>query len=43
MDPNKEAIKILETKGSDEAIKYMMTNPATGKPWTYAESRAMFG
>ena len=40
---NTEALKVLVTQGKKAAIDHMMKNPYTGEPWTYAESRAMYG
>jgi len=40
---NQKALGVLLTKGSEEAIKYMMTHPETGHSISYAESRMMYG
>lgn len=40
---NKKALDILLTKGSDEAVKFMMTHPETGHSISYAESRMYYG
>jgi len=40
---NKKALDIFLTKGSDEAVKYMMTHPETGHSISYAESRMYYG
>ena len=40
---NKEAMKVFATKGPEAGFKNLLTNPHTGKPWTYAESRGMYG
>jgi hypothetical protein len=41
-DLNKEALKILQTKGDEEAIKFMF-NPTGDRPLSYAEMRSRFG
>lgn len=41
-DLNKQALNILQTKGQDEAIKFMF-NPTGDKPLSYAEMRYRFG
>jgi hypothetical protein len=33
----------METQVAEEVIKNLMTDPATGKEWSYAESRMMYG
>ena len=40
---NKKALDIFLTKGSDEAVKFMMTHPETGHSISYAESRMYYG
>lgn len=40
---NKKALDVFLTKGSDEAVKYMMTHPETGHSISYAESRMYYG
>ena len=40
---NQKALGVLLTKGSKEAIKYMMTHPETGHSISYAESRMLYG
>lgn len=40
---NTEAMKIFVTQGSAAGFKHMVINPDTGEPWTYAESRSMYG
>jgi len=42
-DYNKEAMKVFATKGPEAGFKNLFTNPHTGKQWTYAESRGMYG
>ena len=39
---NKEALKILQTKGEEEAIKFMF-NPTGDRQLSYAEMRYRFG
>ena len=41
-DLNKQALNILQTKGEEEAIKFMF-NPTGDKPLSYAEMRYRFG
>lgn len=41
-DLNKEALKILQTKGEEEAVKFMF-NPTGDKPLSYSEMRTRFG
>jgi len=41
-DLNKQALNILQTKGQEEAIKFMF-NPTGDKPLSYAEMRYRFG
>jgi len=41
-DLNKEALKILQTKGDEEAIKFMF-NPTGDRPLSYSEMRSRFG
>jgi hypothetical protein len=41
-DLNKEALKILQTKGEEEAIKFMF-NPTGDRPLSYSEMRSRFG
>ena len=41
-DLNKEALKILQTKGDEEAVKFMF-NPTGDRPLSYAEMRSRFG
>ena len=41
-DLNKEALKILQTKGEEEAVKFMF-NPTGDRPLSYAEMRSRFG
>ena len=40
---NQKALGVLLTKGSEEAIKYMMMHPETGHSISYAESRMLYG
>jgi len=40
---NQKALDVLLTKGSEEAVKYMMTHPETGHSISYAESRMYYG
>jgi hypothetical protein len=40
---NTDAMKVFVTQGPAAGMKHMMTNPTTGKEWSYAESRAMYG
>ena len=40
---NTKAMKIFVTQGTAAGFKYTMINPDTGEPWTYAESRSMYG
>ena len=40
---NQKALGVLLTKGSEEAVKYMMTHPETGHSISYAESRMLYG
>ena len=40
---NTDAMKVFATQGPEAGIKNLMTNPHTGKEWSYAESRAMYG
>lgn len=40
---NQKAVTILFKKGPEEAIKHMLTDQETGKPWSYAEMRAHYG
>jgi hypothetical protein len=40
---NTDAMKVFVTQGPEAGIKNLMTNPHTGKEWSYAESRAMYG
>ncbi len=40
---NQKALDVLLTKGSEEAIKHMMTHPKTGHSISYAESRMLYG
>jgi hypothetical protein len=39
---NKEALKILQTKGEEEAVKFMF-NPTGDRPLSYSEMRSRFG
>jgi hypothetical protein len=41
-DLNKEALKILQTKGDEEAVKFMF-NPTGDRPLSYSEMRSRFG
>ena len=41
-DLNKEALKILQTKGEEEAVKFMF-NPTGDRPLSYSEMRSRFG
>jgi len=41
-DLNKEALKILQTKGQEEAVKFMF-NPTGDRPLSYSEMRSRFG
>lgn len=41
-DLNKEALKILQTKGEEEAVKFMF-NPTGDRPLSYSEMRTRFG
>ena len=40
---NTKAMKIFKTQGTAAGLKHIMTNPHTGKPMSYAESRGMYG
>ena len=40
---NTKAMKIFKTQGTAAGLKHIMTNPNTGKPMSYAESRGMYG
>ena len=41
-DLNKQGLNILQTKGTEEAVKFMF-NPTGDKPLSYAEMRERFG
>jgi len=41
-DLNKEALKILQTKGDEEAVKFMF-NPTGDRPLLYSEMLSRFG
>ena len=41
-DLNKEALKILQSKGQEEAVKFMF-NPTGDRPLSYSEMRSRFG
>jgi hypothetical protein len=41
-DLNKQGLNILQTKGTEEAVKFMF-NPTGDKPLSYAEMRYRFG
>ena len=41
-DLNKEALKILQTKGEEEAVKFMF-NPTGDRQLSYSEMRSRFG
>ena len=41
-DLNKEALKILQTKGEEEAVKFMF-NPTGDRPLLYSEMLSRFG
>ena len=38
----KETLKILQTKGEEEAVKFMF-NPTGDRPLSYSEMRSRFG
>jgi hypothetical protein len=40
---NTDAMKVFVTQGPQTGIKFVMTNPHSGKEWSYAESRGMYG
>ena len=41
-DLNKQGLNILQTKGTEDAVKFMF-NPTGDKPLSYAEMRYRFG
>ena len=40
---NSKAVDVFIEKGNEEGIKNLFTDPETGKPLTYAESRMLYG
>lgn len=38
-----KGMEIVGTKSSEDAIKYLLTNPDNGMQMSYAESRMMYG
>ena len=40
---NSKAADVFIEKGIDEGFKNLFTNPKTGKPMSYAESRMLYG
>lgn len=40
---NSKAADVFIEKGIDEGFKNLFTNPETGKPLSYAESRMLYG